>query len=127
MAAAVELINVTKTFGRQTAVEDLLMAVPTVSAKVQLVLVDEPCTGLDPVNAVVLRDMILQLKRGGTTVIFSTHDMSTAERMCDFIFMIYRGKKVLDGTLASIQRQYGSDTLRVRLVSTNGDRFSLED
>jgi ABC-2 type transport system ATP-binding protein len=101
--------------------------IATVIAKPQLVLLDEPFSGLDPVNAVVLRDMILELKRNGTTVIFSTHDMSTAERMCDFIFMIYRGKKVLDGTLATIQRKYGSDTLRVRVEAPNGDRFALRD
>src|SRR3954466_15305791 len=80
--------------------------IATVVARPELVLLDEPFSGLDPVNAVVLRDMILELKRNGTTVIFSTHDMSTAERMCDFIFMIYRGKKVLDGTLSTIQRKY---------------------
>jgi ABC-2 type transport system ATP-binding protein len=88
--------------------------VATVISKPQLVLLDEPFSGLDPVNAVVLRDMVLDLKRQGTTVIFSTHDMSVAEKMCDFIFMIYKGQKVLDGTLRSIQQKYGSDTLRVR-------------
>jgi ABC-2 type transport system ATP-binding protein len=88
--------------------------IATVIAKPKLVLLDEPFSGLDPVNAVVLRDMILDLRRGGATVIFSTHDMSTAEKLCDFIFMIYQGKKVLDGTLSAIQQQYGSDTVRVR-------------
>jgi ABC-2 type transport system ATP-binding protein len=88
--------------------------IATVIAKPQLVLLDEPFSGLDPVNAVVLRDMILELRRGGATVIFSTHDMSTAESLCDFIFMIYQGKKVLDGTLSQIQQQYGSDTVRLR-------------
>ena len=58
---------------------------------------------------------ILELRKSGTTVIFSTHDMAVAERMCDFIFMIYKGKKVLDGTLDSIQDRYGADTLHVRL------------
>jgi ABC-2 type transport system ATP-binding protein len=82
----------------------------------QLVLLDEPFSGLDPVNAVVLRDAILQLKRGGTTVVFSTHDMSVAERMCDTIVMIFKGKKVLDGTLGAIRAKYGQDTLRVRLA-----------
>jgi len=48
-------------------------------------------------------------------VIFSTHDMAVAEKMCDFIFMIYKGKKVLDGTLEAIQNAYGTDTVRVRL------------
>jgi ABC-2 type transport system ATP-binding protein len=63
----------------------------------------------------VLREAVLDLKRDGATVIFSTHDMGVAERMCDFIFMIYKGRKVLDGTLEGIQDKYGSDTVRVRL------------
>jgi ABC-2 type transport system ATP-binding protein len=74
---------------------------------------DEPFTGLDPVSADALRAAILDLRRNGATVILSTHDMSVAETLCDQIFMIYRGRKVLDGTLAEIQEQYGSDTVRV--------------
>lgn len=90
-------------------------------ARPELVLLDEPFSGLDPVNAEVLRNAVLDLKHAGTTVIFSTHDMAAAEQMCDFIFMIYRGRKVLDGTLESIQDNYSTDTLRIRLegVSTN--------
>lgn len=87
----------------------------TVVARPALVLLDEPFSGLDPVNAVVLREAILDLRKNNTTVIFSTHDMSVAEKMCDFIFMIHRGRKVLDGTLEQIQDAYGSDTLKVRL------------
>jgi ABC-2 type transport system ATP-binding protein len=89
--------------------------IATVVSRPELVLLDEPFSGLDPVNADVLRDAILDLRRDGTTVIFSTHDMAVAERMCDFIFMIYKGRKVLDGTLEAIQDTYGSDTLRVQL------------
>jgi ABC-2 type transport system ATP-binding protein len=100
--------------------------IATLIAKPQLVLLDEPFSGLDPVNAVVLRDTIIDLRRSGTTVIFSTHDMSVAERMCDFIFMIYKGKKVLDGTLESIQQTYGADIVRVRLESGNGHMPSLD-
>jgi ABC-2 type transport system ATP-binding protein len=97
--------------------------IATVVARPKLVILDEPFSGLDPVNADVLRDAILGLKKEGTTVIFSTHDMSAAERMCDFIFMIYKGRKVLDGTLDSIFGQYGEDTLRVRL---DGDSLPLD-
>jgi ABC-2 type transport system ATP-binding protein len=89
--------------------------IATVVSKPELVLLDEPFSGLDPVNAEVLREAVLELRKEGTTVIFSTHDMSMAEKLCDTIFMIYRGRKVLDGTLESIQDQYGSDTVRVRL------------
>jgi len=79
-----------------------------------LLILDEPFSGLDPVNAQVVKDAVLELRRRGTTVVFSTHDMSTAEKMCDRIFMIFRGRKVLDGSLESIQSEYGADTVRVR-------------
>ncbi len=81
----------------------------------ELVLLDEPFSGLDPVNMEVLRDAVLDLRRDGATVIFSTHDMAVAEKMCDAIFMIYQGRKVLDGTLQAIQESHGDDSLRVRL------------
>jgi ABC-2 type transport system ATP-binding protein len=99
--------------------------IAAVVAKPTLVLLDEPFTGLDPVNAEVLRDAVLELRRGGTTVIFSTHDMAVAERMCDFIFMIYRGRKVLDGTLEEIQDAHGSDTIRLRLDGNGAELTGL--
>jgi ABC-2 type transport system ATP-binding protein len=89
----------------------------TVIDKPRIIILDEPFSGLDPVNAEIIREVILDLRRGGSTVIFSTHDMSVAERMCDFIFMIYKGRKVLDGTLASIQDMYGQDTIRIQTSS----------
>jgi len=85
-----------------------------VIARPQLVLLDEPFSGLDPVNAVVLRDLIADLRRQGTTIIFSAHDMRLAEEMCDRVFMIYRGRKVLDGTLDQIRAEHGGDVVRVR-------------
>ena len=97
--------------------------IATVVARPRLVLLDEPFSGLDPVNGEVLRQAVLNLRQEGATVIFSTHDMAVAEKMCDALFMIYKGKKVLDGTLESIQDAYGEDTLRVRL---GGDGGSLD-
>jgi ABC-2 type transport system ATP-binding protein len=79
-----------------------------------LLILDEPFSGLDPVNAQVVKEAVLEMRRRGTTVVFSTHDMATAERMCDRIFMIFRGRKVLDGSLESIQDEYGADTVRLR-------------
>jgi ABC-2 type transport system ATP-binding protein len=101
--------------------------IATVVAKPDLVLLDEPFSGLDPVNAEVLRDAVLDLKRAGATVIFSTHDMDVAEKMCDFIFMIYKGQKVLDGTLDSIQDTYGTDTVRVRVDDRDADLSQLPE
>jgi ABC-2 type transport system ATP-binding protein len=88
--------------------------IATIVAQPELIILDEPFTGLDPVNTEAIKDVVLELRSQGATIIFSTHDMSVAERMCDYIFMIFRGEKVLDGTLASIQDKYGSDTLRLR-------------
>jgi ABC-2 type transport system ATP-binding protein len=89
----------------------------------ELLILDEPFSGLDPVNAEALKDSVLALRDRGTTIVFSTHDMATAERLCDRIFMIFRGKKVLDGTLAEIQERYGADTIR---VATDGGRAALD-
>ena len=83
--------------------------------KPEIVILDEPFSGLDPVNAEIIKEVILKLRDEGSTVIFSTHDMSVAENMCDFIFMIHKGKKVLDGTLQSIKDQFGKDTIRIQL------------
>ncbi len=79
-----------------------------------LLVLDEPFSGLDPVNLEVIRQAILELRAQGTTVILSTHDMALAENMCDYICMIFRGKKVLDSTLDRIQSAYGHDTVRLR-------------
>lgn len=86
----------------------------TVINRPALIILDEPFSGLDPVNAEIIREVILDLRKQGSTILFSTHDMAVAEKMCDFIFMIYKGKKVLDGTLESIQKQFGQDTIRIQ-------------
>jgi ABC-2 type transport system ATP-binding protein len=86
----------------------------TIINRPDIIILDEPFSGLDPVNAEIIKDIILELRNDGASIIFSTHDMTVAERMCDFIFMIYKGRKVLDGTLESIQNIYGQDTIRIQ-------------
>jgi len=88
--------------------------IAAVVAQPELVILDEPFSGLDPVNVDSVRQAVLELRARGTTILLSTHDMSVAEKMCDFICMIFRGRKVLDGTLTSIQEAYGTDTIRLR-------------
>jgi len=90
--------------------------IAAVVSQPELVILDEPFSGLDPVNLDLLRQAVLDLRKEGTTVLLSTHDMDVAERMCDRIFMIYKGNKVLDGTMEEIQSQYGEPVLRVRLA-----------
>ncbi len=88
--------------------------IATVLTQPELLILDEPFSGLDPVNMEVIRTALLELRTQGATIILSTHDMHVAEAMCDFILMIFQGRKVLDGTLNSIQAKYGHDTVRVR-------------
>jgi ABC-2 type transport system ATP-binding protein len=90
--------------------------VSAIVSRPRLLILDEPFSGLDPVNAEALRDAVLALRRAGTTVVFSTHDMGTAEKLCDRIFMIFRGRKVLDGSLDDIQAEHGHDVIRVRVA-----------
>lgn len=82
----------------------------------RLVILDEPFSGLDPVNLDLLREAVLQLRNEGTTVILSTHDMAVAQGMCDRVGMIFRGCKVLDGKIDDIRREYGGPRLKVRLA-----------
>ena len=84
----------------------------------RLLMLDEPFTGLDPVSAELIRTAVLELRQQGTTIILSTHDMSVAETLCDSLFMIYRSRKVLDGSIESIQTEHGGNL--IRLATTRG-------
>ncbi len=79
----------------------------------ELIILDEPFSGLDPVNLALLRDLIKEQHQAGKTIIFSTHVMHTAEQMCDHLFMINMGKKVLDASLADIRVRYDPRTMVV--------------
>ena len=83
----------------------------------ELVILDEPFSGLDPVNVELVREVILEMKRTGKTVIFSTHVMEQAEQICDYVLLINKGKKVLDGTLAEVK----STSDRGIVVDYDGD------
>jgi ABC-2 type transport system ATP-binding protein len=85
----------------------------------ELVVLDEPFSGLDPINAQALKDTVVDLKRSGKTVIFSTHLMDNAERLCDSVCIIARGEVVLDGTLAEVKARHGGR--HVALSVESGD------
>jgi ABC-2 type transport system ATP-binding protein len=74
----------------------------------ELVVLDEPFSGLDPVNARAMKDVVVDIARGGRTVLFSTHIMDQAERMCDRIVIMARGRTVVDGAVADIKREVGN-------------------
>jgi ABC-2 type transport system ATP-binding protein len=85
-----------------------------------LMILDEPFSGLDPVNQELLKEIVLELKAEGKTIIFSTHQMELAERICDDICMINRSNKVLDGTLREIKRSFGRNSVALRLEGSDG-------
>ena len=72
----------------------------------EVLILDEPFSGLDPINVVLLKDFLVEFKRQGKTIVFSTHVMEQAEKLCDRIALIYRGKKLLDGTVKEIKHAY---------------------
>jgi len=80
-----------------------------------LVILDEPFSGLDPINAQALKDTVVELKRSGKTVIFSTHLMDNAERLCDSVCIIARGVKVLDGSLTAVKAENAGRTVALSL------------
>ncbi|HEX8843697.1 MAG TPA: ATP-binding cassette domain-containing protein [Pyrinomonadaceae bacterium] len=90
-----------------------------------LMILDEPSSGLDPVAQELLREVVLELKAEGKTIIFSTHQMELAERMCDDICMINRSRKVLDGSLRRIKESFGRNSVALRFEG-GGDGV-LED
>ena len=73
----------------------------------ELVILDEPFSGLDPINLQVMKDVVVEIARSGRTVLFSTHVMEQAERMCDRIVIIARGEKVVDGTVSEVKAGFG--------------------
>jgi len=87
-----------------------------VISKPKLALLDEPFSGLDPVNAKVLREALVQIREEGTTVILSTHDLALAEQMCDSFFLIHKGKKLASGTWHDVQQKHGGERVRISYV-----------
>jgi ABC-2 type transport system ATP-binding protein len=98
--------------------------ITTVLHDPDLVILDEPFSGLDPVNVELLKDVVLDLKRSGKTVIFSTHQMELAEKICDDICLLNRSQKILDGSLRQIKQGFGRNAVALRVV---GDANALND
>ena len=97
--------------------------IATVIHEPELLILDEPFSGLDPVNANVLKDIILDFHRRGHTVVFSTHMMDQVEKLCEHICLINKGRVVLSGTLSAVKKQYGHNGVSVKF---NGDGSFLK-
>lgn len=87
--------------------------VATVLHNPALIILDEPFSGFDPINANLIKDEILQLKEQGSTIIFSTHRMESVEELCDYIALIHKSEKILDGSTKDIKNQYRTNTFIV--------------
>src|SRR6266571_6036298 len=99
--------------------------ISTVLHEPALVVLDEPFAGLDPVNAQVLKDVVLELRHGGATVLFSTHIMEQAEKLCDQLCIIAGGRKLVDGSLADIKRRASGQYLTVGFDGEAGSAARL--
>jgi len=96
----------------------------TVINNPELVILDEPFSGLDPLNQDLLKDLILEMRNEGKTIIFSTHVMHEAEKLCDFILLINKGKLILDDTLDNVRSRQSAHTVSVEL---EGDTAFVEN
>ena len=89
--------------------------------KPRLMILDEPFSGLDPVNAATIKDIMLEMRNEGSTIVLSTHLMEQVERLCDSICLINKGQNILDGDLRAIKKSYGKNTVRIEF--TGPDSF----
>ena len=104
--------------------------IATVMHEPALIILDEPFSGFDPINANLIKDEILRLRSRGASIIFSTHRMESVEELCDYIALINRSRKVLDGPVKEIKDAYKTDTFQVigngNLLITSPDFEVLE-
>ncbi len=101
-----------------------LQFVITVLHDPKLIILDEPFSGLDPVNANIIKDEIFQLAKNGATVIFSTHRMEQVEEICDHIVLVNQGKKILDGTVNNIKQEFKENLFSIQLNQIPEDVIS---
>lgn len=97
----------------------------TVLHQPKLLIFDEPFSGFDPINVNLLKQEILKLRENGSTIIFSTHNMSSVEELCDKIALINRSRKILEGNVMEIRRKHRSETYEVEISGFNGKELAL--
>ncbi|MBL7137632.1 MAG: ATP-binding cassette domain-containing protein [Bacteroidales bacterium] len=97
----------------------------TVIHQPRLLIFDEPFSGFDPINVNLLKEEILNLKAAGSTIIFSTHNMASVEELCDHIALINNARKILDGNVKAIKKQYSTNTFEVRFNTFGQDLRAL--
>ena len=101
-----------------------LQFVTTVLHRPKLIILDEPFSGLDPVNSNVIKDEIFNLAKSGSTIIFSTHRMEQVEEICDHIVLVNKGQKILDGTVKAIKQDFKQNLFRIGFEAVPQTSFS---
>jgi ABC-2 type transport system ATP-binding protein len=101
--------------------------VVTVVHEPKLLIFDEPFSGFDPINVNLLRDEILELRKNGSTIIFSTHNMASVEELCDNIALINKAEKILDGPVKEIKRRYFTNSYQIQYRDFNGTPYKLNE
>lgn len=100
--------------------------VVTVLHEPKLLIFDEPFTGFDPVNANLIKDEIITLRNKGATILFSTHRMESVEELCDYMALIHKSEKLIDGKVSEIKRKYKSNTFQVGIETSNPEELRRE-
>lgn len=98
--------------------------VVTVLHRPHLLILDEPFSGFDPVNANLIKDQIIELKNNGTTIILSTHRMESVEEMCDYVALINNSKKIIDGRVFDVREKFKKNIFGITLSEVNDDQFN---
>ena len=98
--------------------------VVTVLHRPKLLILDEPFSGFDPVNANLIKDQILDLKAQGTTIILSTHRMESVEELCDFVALVHQSRKVLDGRISEVKEKFKQNLFEITLSEASLDAFN---
>ena len=101
-----------------------LQFVTTVLHQPKLIILDEPFSGLDPVNSNIIKDEIFGLAKKGATIIFSTHRMEQVEEICDHIVLVNKGKKILDGTVKNVKQDFKKNLFKIGFVAEPGNNYS---
>ena len=92
--------------------------ITTVIHKPELIILDEPFSGLDPINMTLLKDLMLELRDEGSTIIFSTHVMEQVEKLCDHICLIHQGKVLIEDELRAVKRAFGKNSVEIEYVGS---------
>ncbi|MBI1184345.1 ATP-binding cassette domain-containing protein [bacterium] len=100
--------------------------IATVLHKPSLIILDEPFSGFDPVNAEIVKNELLRLKEDGATIMLSTHRMESVEELCDYVAMIHKSEKVLDGKIADVKRQFKRNEFEVKYRGEKLDTYPAE-